>query len=65
VDTSSVEGPRTGRRGWHRGGAKPERPNRYTVNGDLPLRHPLERNHSVRELIELVGAGKQRRSIAS
>lgn len=28
------------------------RRNRYTVNPDLPLRHPLEANHSVGDLLD-------------
>jgi predicted transcriptional regulator len=31
------------------------RRNRYTVNGDLPLRHPIERHHPLRALVDLVG----------
>lgn len=31
------------------------RRNRYTLNPDLPLRHPLEREHSVGELLEALG----------
>ena len=36
--------------------AKVGRRNRYTINSDLPLRHPLEREHAVGQLIALVGA---------
>jgi DNA-binding MarR family transcriptional regulator len=31
---------------------KSGRENRYSVVGELPLRHPLEKNHTVRELLE-------------
>lgn len=31
------------------------RRNRYTLNPELPLRHPLEREHSVGELLEALG----------
>jgi DNA-binding MarR family transcriptional regulator len=31
------------------------RRNRYTLNPDLPLRHPLERDHTVGELLEALG----------
>ena len=30
------------------------RRNRYELNPDLPLRHPLEREHSIGELIEVL-----------
>ncbi|MCU1372643.1 MAG: AsnC family transcriptional regulator [Ilumatobacteraceae bacterium] len=30
------------------------RRNRYTVHPDLPLRHPIERDHEVAELLRLV-----------
>ena len=32
------------------------RRNRYAVTADLPLRHPLERPHSVRELLDTLDA---------
>lgn len=31
---------------------KSGRENRYSVVAELPLRHPLEKNHTVRELLE-------------
>ena len=34
---------------------KEGRRNRYVVHGDLPLRHPLERDHTVGELLERLG----------
>lgn len=33
------------------------RRNRYRVHGELPLRHPLERHRTVRELIDLILRG--------
>ncbi len=44
---------------------KEGRRNRYEVHGDIPLRHPLERDHTVGELLVTLGrldAPKQRRS---
>ena len=41
------------------------RRNRYTVNGDLPLRHPIERDHVVAELLDLAGRVDAGRSAAS
>ena len=35
------------------------RRNRYTVNGDLPFRHPLERSSAVGSLLSLLGLGKK------
>lgn len=32
------------------------RRNRYVVNADLPLRHPLEENHTVRDLLTTLDA---------
>lgn len=37
------------------------RRNRYVVRGDLPLRHPLERENQVGVLLQLLGAGRKRR----
>lgn len=37
------------------------RRNRYTVNGDLPLRHPIEQHRSVREILALVAPTRARR----
>lgn len=31
------------------------RQNRYEVNADLPLRHPLERNHAIGEILSTLG----------
>lgn len=38
------------------------RRNQYAVQGDLPLRHPLEQEHAVGQLLELLSpaAGKRR-----
>ena len=44
---------------------KEGRRNRYEVHGGIPLRHPLERDHTVGELLVTLGrleAPKQRRS---
>lgn len=35
------------------------RRNRYEVEGDLPLRHPLDSHHSVGEILEALGAFEQ------
>ncbi len=35
------------------------RRNRYTVNGDLPFRHPLERSSAVGSLLSLLGSGRK------
>src|SRR3954451_2561127 len=44
--------------------SKEGRRNRYQVNYGLPLRHPIERHRTVRELIELVvGSGQGSRSL--
>jgi Mn-dependent DtxR family transcriptional regulator len=32
------------------------RRNRYEVHGELPLRHPLHRHHTVGELIQFLGS---------
>ncbi|GAA1054282.1 MarR family transcriptional regulator [Dietzia natronolimnaea] len=32
------------------------RRNRYSLNRDLPLRHPLERDHMVGEILSVLGA---------
>jgi len=34
--------------------SKEGRRNRYRLNPDLPLRHPIEREHSIGEVIELL-----------
>ena len=34
--------------------SKEGRRNRYRLNADLPLRHPIEREHSIGEVIELL-----------
>ena len=34
---------------------KEGRRNRYVVHGDIPLRHPLERDHTVGELLVALG----------
>ncbi len=31
------------------------RRNRYELNGELPLRHPLERDHAVGEILDILG----------
>ena len=36
--------------------SKEGRRNSYRLNPDLPLRHPLEREHSIGEVIELLAA---------
>lgn len=44
---------------------KEGRRNRYEVHGDVPLRHPLERDHTVGELLVTLGrfdSPKRRRS---
>lgn len=33
------------------------RRNRYELHGDLPLRHPLDRDHHIGEILALLGAG--------
>ena len=40
---------------------KEGRRNRYVVHGDVPLRHPLERDHTVGELLETLGRPVGRR----
>jgi DNA-binding MarR family transcriptional regulator len=35
---------------------KSGRQNRYSVTAELPLRHPLERDHTVGELLEILSA---------
>jgi DNA-binding Lrp family transcriptional regulator len=46
------------------------RRNRYELHGELPLRHPLERDHAIGEILSIVGApppaaaGRSRRSSA-
>ncbi len=37
--------------------AREGRRNRYTVDADLPLRHPIERHRTARDLISLVVGG--------
>ena len=34
------------------------RRNRYALNPDLPLRHPIERDHTVGELLAALGRGE-------
>ena len=41
--------------------ARDGRRNRYTVHGDLPLRHPIERHRSVKEILALVAPPRGRR----
>jgi predicted transcriptional regulator len=41
--------------------AREGRRNRYTVNTDLPLRHPLEAHRTVGNLVELALGGKSKR----
>lgn len=36
------------------------RRNRYALNPDLPLRHPIERDHTVGELLAALGRGEHR-----
>jgi DNA-binding MarR family transcriptional regulator len=31
------------------------RTNRYEIHADIPMRHPAQQGHSVRELLELLG----------
>jgi DNA-binding Lrp family transcriptional regulator len=38
------------------------RRNRYEVHGDQPLRHPIERDHEVGELLTVLGFMKKRRA---
>ena len=38
------------------------RRNRYEVNGDAPLRHPLERDHTIGELLVTLGRLKPKRT---
>ncbi len=38
------------------------RRNRYTVNPDAPLRHPLEHDHTIGELLVTLGRLKPRRA---
>jgi DNA-binding transcriptional regulator LsrR (DeoR family) len=35
--------------------AREGRRNRYTLHGDLPLRHPLEQDHHVGEILAVLG----------
>lgn len=42
-----LERERTGRR------------NRYTLHGDMPLRHPLEGGHSIGELLSVLAHGRE------
>jgi DNA-binding MarR family transcriptional regulator len=44
VDAGYLEVTREGRR------------NRYTLHGDLPLRHPLEQDHHVGEILAVLGS---------
>ena len=41
---------------------KEGRRNRYTVNADAPLRHPLEHEHTIGELLVTLGRLKPRRA---
>jgi DNA-binding Lrp family transcriptional regulator len=50
VDVGAIERERVGRR------------NRYKLNLDLPLRHPLERDHTVGELLATLVPTPQERS---
>ncbi len=50
VSEGYVARPREGRR------------NRYTVNPDAPLRHPLEHDHTIGELLVTLGRLKPRRA---
>lgn len=38
------------------------RRNRYELNRELPLRHPLERDHAVGEILSLLAEGRGSRS---
>ena len=42
---------------------KTGRENRYAVSVDLPLRHPLERGHTVGELLETLSRGAKHAAI--
>jgi len=44
---------------------KEGRRNRYEVHGDLPLRHPLEQDHTVGELLVTLGRIKPARRRSS
>jgi DNA-binding transcriptional regulator PaaX len=33
------------------------RRNRYRINPDVPLRHPMDRDHAVGEILDVLGAG--------
>lgn len=50
VEAGYLTRTRTGRR------------NRYHLNPDLPLRHPLDRDHHIGELLDLLGVREERRS---
>ena len=39
---------------------KSGRENRYSVVGDLPLRHPLEKDHTVQDLLEALSGHESR-----
>ncbi len=52
VDSGYLEREREGRR------------NRYHLRPDLPLRHPLETNHSIGEVLALLTARRRGRSLS-
>ena len=35
------------------------RRNRYELHADLPLRHPLERDHAIGEILDIVGGPQE------
>ncbi|CAA9269075.1 MAG: FIG01042703: hypothetical protein [uncultured Acidimicrobiales bacterium] len=41
------------------------RRNHYTINADAPLRHPLEHDHTIGELLVTLGRLKPRRRVRS
>ena len=36
------------------------RRNRYEIHAELPLRHPMERDHGIGEILDALGAGSTR-----
>ena len=48
VDAGYLERTREGRR------------NRYVLNAELPLRHPLEEDHKIGEILKVLGAAGRR-----
>ena len=48
VDAGYLERTREGRR------------NRYVLNAELPLRHPLEEDHKIGEILKVLGRGGPR-----